>query len=176
MAKSNWTVDAVHSSVDFSIRHLMVTNVKGSFHEFSANIEADANDLTDASIEFVIQLDSIDTRNADRDAHLKTADFFDTAQFPNMTFQSTGISKIGDGEYNVTGNVTLHGVTKSETFAVTFEGVAKDPWGNEKAGFSAVGSLKRADYGLTYNAALETGGVMLGDQVKFTLDIQAAKA
>jgi polyisoprenoid-binding protein YceI len=176
MTKSTWTLDATHSSVDFSIRHLMVTNVKGSFHDFTANIEADANDLTDASIEFSVALASINTRNADRDAHLKTADFFDVENNPNLTFKSTKITKKSNGEYDVTGDVNLHGVTKTETFAVTFEGSAKDPWGNEKAGFSAVGSLKRSDYGLTYNAALETGGVMLGDQVKISLDIQAAKA
>jgi len=175
MAKVKWAVDTAHSNVNFAIRHMMVTNVKGAFHEFSAEIDADPTDLTTAEIDFTIQLASIETRNADRDAHLKTADFFDVENYPNLTFKSNKIVKTGDGEYNVTGDVTLHGVTRSETFKTTFEGSGKDPWGNEKVGFTVEGALKRSDYGLTYNAALETGGVLIADQVKISVDIQAAK-
>jgi polyisoprenoid-binding protein YceI len=175
MTKSHWNVDATHSSIDFTIRHMMIAKVKGSFNSFEAQIEADPEDLTNANVEFSIDLSSIDTRNADRDNHLRTGDFFDIEQYPKMTFQSTSITKKGDGEYNVTGNVTLHGVTRPETFVVSFEGAGKDPWGNEKVGFSGNGSLKRSDYGLTYNAALETGGVLIGDEVKVFIEVEAAK-
>lgn len=176
MAKSNWAVDVSHSAVDFSVKHMMIAKVKGSFHNFEAQISADPQDLTTADIAFQIDLSSVDTRNGDRDAHLKSADFFDVENHPKLLFQATKIVGSGDGEYEVTGDVTLHGVTRSETFAVTFEGIGKDPWGNEKAGFSAKGSLKRSDYGLTYNAVLETGGVLIGDEVKVSLEIEAAKA
>ncbi|NOU97736.1 hypothetical protein GC093_31575 [Paenibacillus sp. LMG 31456] len=175
MAKAKWTVDTTHSSIDFTIRHMMIAKVKGTFHTFEAEIEADTDDLTSADVHFSIDLSSIDTRNSDRDAHLRTADFFDVEQFPLLTFKSSQIVKTGEGEYDVTGDVTLHGVTRSETFAVTFEGSGKDPWGNEKAGFSGQGSFKRSDYGLTYNAALETGGVLIADEVKISIEIEASK-
>lgn len=176
MANSKWAVDATHSSIDFSVRHMMIANVKGTFHQFEAAVEADPQDLTTADIRFTVDLSSVDTRNADRDNHLKTADFFDVEQFPQLVFQSTSIAKKDEGEYAVTGDLTLHGVTKSETFTVTFEGQGKDPWGNEKAGFSAEGTINRSDYGLTWNSALETGGVLVGDKVKISLQIEAAKA
>lgn len=176
MTKTKWAVDSAHSSVDFSIRHMMIANVKGTFHDFSAEVVADVNDLTSASIEFVVKIDSIDTRNKDRDAHLLSSDFFDAEKYPTMNFQSTSIQKKDEGEYEVTGNLSLHGYTNQETFTVSFEGQGKDPWGNEKAGFSAEGTINRADYGLTWNSALETGGVLVGDKVKINLQIEAAKA
>ncbi|MGG2197483.1 YceI family protein [Paenibacillus sp.] len=175
MAKSKWNVDPTHSSIDFTIKHMMIAKVKGAFHSFEAQIEADPEDLTSADIQLQVDLSSIDTRNNDRDNHLRSADFFDIEQHPKLTFQSTQITKTGDGEYDVTGNLTLHGATRSETFSVTFEGAGKDPWGNEKVGFSGQGKLKRSDYGLTYNAVLETGGVLIGDEVKFTIEIEASK-
>ncbi|MBB6691860.1 YceI family protein [Cohnella xylanilytica] len=176
MAKSNWAVDVSHSAIDFSVKHMMIAKVKGSFHSFEAQISADPADLTTADIAFQIDLSSVDTRNGDRDAHLKSADFFDVENHPKLLFKATKIVSKGEGEYEVTGDVTLHGVTRPETFAVTYEGAGKDPWGNEKAGFSATGSLKRSDYGLTYNAVLETGGVLIGDEVKVSIEIEAAKA
>lgn len=175
MANTKWAVDASHSSLDFSVKHMMIAKVKGTFHTFEAQIEADPSDLTSASIRFDIDLNSIDTKNSDRDAHLRSADFFEIEKYPKLTFVATSIEKTGDGEYDVTGDVSLHGVTRSETFEVSFEGAGKDPWGNEKAGFSAKGSLKRSDYGLTYNAVLETGGVLIGDEVKISIEIEAAK-
>lgn len=175
MSKVKWVVDSAHSSLDFSIRHMMVTNVKGSFLGFEASITADPNDLTTAEILFHVDLSSVNTRNTDRDAHLRTADFFDVEQYPTMTFRSTNIVKTGTGEYDVTGELSLHGVTHEEKFSVSFEGTGKDPWGNEKAGYSAKGTVKRSDYGLTYNAALEAGGFMLGDDVKFTIEIEASR-
>ncbi|WP_066313632.1 YceI family protein [Bacillus sp. FJAT-29814] len=176
MAKTKWVLDPAHSSVDFSVRHMMIANVKGTFNNFNAEIEADPADLTTANIAFSVETASVDTRNKDRDGHLVSADFFDVENHPTMTFKSTSIEKTDEGEYNVTGDLTLRGVTKQETFAVTFEGQGKDPWGNEKAGFSAAGTLNRSDYGLVWNAALETGGVLVGDKVKVNLQIQAAKA
>ncbi|MBW7454974.1 YceI family protein [Paenibacillus sepulcri] len=175
MAKSTWVIDAPHSSLDFSIRHLMVSNVKGAFHNFSAKVVADPEDLTTAEIEFVIDLESVDTRNKDRDEHLRNADFFDVEQYPQMLFRATSITRVKGNEYDVTGDVTLHGITRSETFSVTFEGMEKDPWGNVKSGFSGKGVLNRSDYGLTYNAILETGGIMVGDQVKIFIEIEAAQ-
>jgi polyisoprenoid-binding protein YceI len=176
MSKTNWAVDVSHSAIDFSVKHMMIAKVKGSFHNFAAQISADVSDLTTADISLEIDLSSVDTRNADRDAHLRAADFFDIEKYPKLLFKATKIVKTGEGEYDVTGDVTLHGVTHPETFEVTYEGSGKDPWGNEKAGFSAKGSLKRSSYGLTYNAALETGGVLIGDEVKITIELEAAKA
>ncbi|MFE7062671.1 YceI family protein [Sutcliffiella sp. NPDC057660] len=175
MAKTNWNVDKAHSSVDFSVKHMMFATVKGAFQEFDATIAADPTDLTTADIEFTIDVASIDTRNGDRDAHLRSADFFDVENHPKMTFKSTNIEKTDDNEYNITGDLTLRGTTKAETFAVTFEGTGLDPWGNEKAGFAVSGKLKRSDYGLTWNAPLEAGGVLVGDQIKVELQLQAAK-
>ena len=174
MAKVKWALDAAHSSVEFSVRHMMIAKVKGSFGQFDATIEADPADLTTADIAFSIDVASVDTKNGDRDAHLRGADFFDAENYPKLTFKATKIVKTGEGEYDVTGDLTLRGVTKSETFAVTYEGSGKDPWGNTKAGFSVDGSIKRGDYGLTWNAALETGGVLVSDDVKIHLEIQAA--
>ena len=176
MVNTKWAIDPAHSSVDFSIRHMMIANVKGTFHDFSATVEADVSDLTTASIDFSVALSSIDTRNKDRDGHLLSADFFDVEKYPTMQFRSTSIEKTDVGEYNVTGELSLHGFTKTETFTVTFEGQGKDPWGNEKVGFSAQGTINRADYGLTWNSALETGGVLVGDKVKVNLQIEASKA
>lgn len=175
MAKTVWAIDSTHSSIDFSVKHMMIANVKGSFHKFEAKVEADPEDLTTASIEFDIDVNSIDTRNSDRDAHLRSADFFETDKYPSIRFVSKSIAAKGDGDYAVTGDVTIRGITRSETFEVTFEGVGKDPWGNEKAGFSAKGKLKRSDYGLTYNAVLEAGGVLIGDEIKIALEIEGVK-
>ncbi|HEX7056802.1 MAG TPA: YceI family protein [Bacilli bacterium] len=175
MAKAKWVVDQSHSSIDFTIRHMMISKVKGAFHDFTAEIEADPEDLTTAQIQFSVDLNSIDTRNGDRDAHLRSADFFDVEKYPKMTFQAVRIEKKGEGEYEVTGNLTIRDVTLPQTFTVTYEGSGKDPWGNEKVGFSAAGVINRSDYGLTYNAVLETGGVLIGDEVKVSLEIEASK-
>ncbi|MEH7382153.1 YceI family protein [Bacillus sp. JJ1533] len=176
MANTKWAVDTSHSSIDFSVKHMMIAKVKGSFENFEAIIEADPADLTTANIEFKIDLTSINTKNEDRDNHLRSADFFDVENHPSMTFKSTSIVKTDDGEYDVTGDLTIRGTTRTETFQVVFEGAGKDPWGNEKVGFSANGQLNRSDYGLVWNAALETGGVLVGDQVKISIEIEAGKA
>jgi polyisoprenoid-binding protein YceI len=175
MALDKWVVDTAHSSLDFSVRHMMVSKVKGTFHQFEASIEADPENLTTANIEFTIDVASIDTRNEDRDKHLLSADFFDVENHPKITFKSTKIVKKSDGEYEVTGDLTMHGVTRPETFLVTYEGQGKDPWGNVKVGFSGHGTINRQEYGLKWNAALETGGVLVGDQVQVTIEIEASK-
>lgn len=176
MAKAKWVVDTVHSSIDFSVKHMMISTVKGTFHNFDASIEADPTDLTTADIEFNVDVASIDTRNSDRDNHLRAADFFDAEQYPKMTFKSTNIVKKSENEYDVTGDLTIRGTTHPETFSVTFEGQSKDPMsGSEKAGFSGEGKIKRSDYGLEWNVALETGGVLVGDEIKISLEIEAAK-
>ncbi|MGE7593971.1 YceI family protein [Peribacillus frigoritolerans] len=175
MTNTKWIVDPTHSAIEFSVKHMMIAKVKGSFNKFEASILANPSDLTTAEIDFTVDVASIDTRNADRDNHLRSADFFDVEKNPTLTFKSTKIVKTDEDEYDVTGNVTLNGVTREETFSITFEGQGKDPWGNEKAGFSGKGKVKRSDYGLTYNAALETGGVLIGDQITLTIEIEAAK-
>lgn len=173
---TKWTVDAVHSSVDFSVKHMMISRVKGSFKDFSAEVEANPEDLTTASISFKIDVNTIDTRNDDRDNHLRSADFFDVEKYPAITFTSTDVKKIDDDEYQLTGDVTIKDVTKKETFTVEYEGSGKDPWGNEKIGFSVNGKLNRKEYGLTWNQALETGGVLVGEDIKINLQIQAQQA
>ncbi|OMP67860.1 YceI family protein [Domibacillus epiphyticus] len=175
MTKTKWAVDRAHSSIDFAIRHLMVSNVKGTFHAFSAVIEADPANLTTANIAFTVDLESVDTHNKERDAHLLTPDFFDIDKFPQMTFLANNIVETGENKYDMIGEFSLHGVTRSETFAVTYEGAAKDPAGQEKIGFRARGSINRKDYELNFNKPLETGGVLLGDQVNISLDILASK-
>jgi polyisoprenoid-binding protein YceI len=176
MAKQNWVVDPAHSTIEFTVKHMMVSKVRGTFDNFEAKIEADANDLTDANIEFSIDIESINTRNKDREAHLKSGDLFDAENHPKMTFKSTNIVKTDDNEYDVTGDFTIKGITKPETFKVTFEGEGTNPWGQQVAGFSAVGKINRSEYGLTWNAALETGGVLVGDEVKISIEIEASKA
>ena len=174
MAKSNWALDATHSSVDFTVKHMMFAKVNGTFEKFDATISADAEDLTTADISFTIDVGSVNTRNEDRDNHLRSADFFDAEAYPSITFASTGATKAGEGEYKLTGDLTIRGVTRSETFTVEYLGSGKDPWGNEKAGFHVSGTINRTNYGLKWNAVLETGGVLVGEDVKISLDIQAA--
>lgn len=175
MAKTKWNVDLAHSSVDFWVRHMMVSRAKGTFHNFEASIEADPEDLTTADISFSIDVNSIDTRNEERDKHLKSADFFDVENHPKITFKSTKIEKTGDSKYDVTGDLTIKGVTRPVTFSVTYEGQGKNPWGAIVAGFSAEGKINRTDFGLTWNTPLETGGVLVGEDVYINLEIEATK-
>ena len=176
MAKAKWAIDKVHSEIGFTVRHMMISKVKGVFHEYDGTIIADPSDLTTAEVEFSVDLNSIDTRNSDRDNHLRSADFFDVENHPKMTFKGTKISKVGENKYEVTGNLTIRGVTRPETFTVEVEGVAKDPFsGVEKTGFSVTGTINRKNYGLEWNAALETGGVLVGEEVNVQIEIEAQK-
>lgn len=175
MAKSVWNVDASHSALEFKVKHMMMANVRGQFHDFQANITADPEDLTTAEIDFTVNVNSIDTKDEQREGHLKSADFFDVENYPNLTFKATKIERKSNNEYAMTGDMTIRGVTKPVTFNVTSEGIGKDPWGNERAGFTAAGSLNRKEFGLNWNALLETGGVLVGEQVKINVEIEAVR-
>ncbi|PST84792.1 hypothetical protein C7T94_01310 [Pedobacter yulinensis] len=174
MANVKWTLDPAHSELQFKIKHLMITNVTGSFGDFTASLESEGDDFENAHVTFEAAIDSINTGNADRDAHLKAGDFFEIEKYPKMTFESTAFRKDGS-DYTVQGNLTLKGVTRPVTLEAEFGGISQDPWGNTKAGFSVSGKIKREDFGLTYNAALETGGVMLGNDVKIFGEVQFVK-
>ncbi|WP_077623857.1 YceI family protein [Sediminibacillus massiliensis] len=173
MAKQTFKVDPTHTSVDFSVKHMMVSKVKGTFHDFDATIVADPADMTTAEVDFTVDVNSVDTRNDQRDTHLRSGDFFDVENNPKMTFKSTDVKKVGEDQYEIIGDLTIRGTTNQETFKVDFEGSGKDPWGNQVYGFSADGKIKRSDYGLTYNAALETGGVLIGDEIKISIELEA---
>jgi polyisoprenoid-binding protein YceI len=175
MATTKWVLDPTHSEVTFKVKHLMFTNVSGNFTKFEASAESEDDGFNGASFSFSADVDSINTNNADRDAHLKGGDFFDAAQFPTITFKSTSVSKESEDELDITGDLTIHGETKSVTLDVEFGGIQKDPWGNIKSGFSVTGKINRKDFDLSWNAALETGGVMLGEEVKLALELQFVK-
>ncbi len=166
-----WNIDSSHSGVQFSIRHLMITNVRGEFTGLTGKVDFDPASPESATIEASVDANSINTREAKRDEHLRSADFFDTAQNPTISFKSTSIAKKGDG-FALTGDITIRGTTKSVTFAV--EGgttVEKDPWGNSRIGASATATIDRRDFGLTWNSAIESGGVLVGHDVKLTIDV-----
>ncbi|EUJ29339.1 Uncharacterized conserved protein [Listeria grayi] len=177
MTVEKWQVDPAHSSIEFQVKHMMVSKVKGAFKDFSASVDMDPEDLTDAKIHFEVDAASIDTRQADRDKHLISDDFLSTEKYPKITFESTSVSKKGDDEYDVTGDLTIRGVTKPATFHVTFEGSGKDPMGGKTvAGFEATGKINRKDFDLTWNVALETGGVLVGDEIKINIQLEASQA
>jgi polyisoprenoid-binding protein YceI len=174
---TTWNLDPVHSVAEFKVKHMMISNVKGQFTGITGVLTHDENDISRSSVEASIDASSINTREAQRDAHLKSADFFDVEQFPALTFRSTRVARTGDDELAVTGDLTIHGVTREVVFQV--EGPTapgKDPWGNTRVGLSATTKINRKDFGLTWNAALETGGILVGEEVTLTLDVQFVKA
>jgi polyisoprenoid-binding protein YceI len=175
LAPGTWNVDPAHSTVGFIARHLMITKVRGRFTDFSGSLEV-APDPLQSHVEATVNLASVETGDAGRDAHLKSADFFDLegGASPTMHFVSTGI-KDDDGDYVLYGDLTINSVTRQVEFALDFEGVNTDPWGNTKAAFAAETEINRKDFGLEWNVALETGGVLVGEKVKVQLDIQAVK-
>jgi polyisoprenoid-binding protein YceI len=176
-AVSTWNLDPVHSVAGFKVRHMMISNVRGQFTAITGTMLLDEGDATNSRVEASIQAASIDTGDAQRDAHLKSADFFDVENFPELSFRSTRISRAADGELAVAGELTIHGVSREVVFDV--EGPtapAKDPWGHTRVGLSAVTKISRKDFGLTWNAGLETGGILVGDDVTITLDVQFVKA
>jgi len=175
MSTTKWVLDPTHSEIQFKVKHLMITTVTGYFREFSASAESDDEDFSNAKISFEAKTASIDTNNADRDTHLKSGDFFESEKYPVLKFQSTGMKKSGDGDFKLTGNMTIKDVTKPVTLDLEFGGIMKDPWGNEKAGFSLSGKINRKDWGLNWNAALETGGVLVSDEVRIFCEVQLAK-
>ncbi|WP_215143338.1 YceI family protein [Exiguobacterium qingdaonense] len=175
MAKA-YQVDPAHSSITFTVKHMMISKVKGEFKEFEIKANGDPSNLSDANVKVTIQAASIDTNNADRDNHLRSGDFFNAEEHPHILFQSTSFRSKGDGEFELTGDLTIRGTTRQETFEVEYEGSAKDPWGNMKYAFSGEGSLNREDYGLTWNQALEAGGVLVDKKVKFEFELQFTEA
>ncbi len=174
---TTWNIDPTHSVAEFKVKHMMISNVKGHFTKVSGALTLDESDLAKSHVEAVIEAGSIETRDAQRDAHVKTADFLDVEKFPNLSFKSTRIGIVRDGELSVEGDLSIHGVTRKAVFTV--EGPtppAKDPWGNTRVGVSATTKINRKDFGLTWNAALETGGILVGEEVTITLDVQFIKA
>lgn len=174
---STWNIDSVHSSAQFKVKHMMISNVKGEFTTITGSLKYDGKNIANSYVEASIDATAINTRDSQRDAHLKSPDFFDVEKFPALTFKSTSISKKADGELAVAGELTIHGVTRPVVFEV--EGPSapmKDPWGNTRLGLSASTHISRKDFGLTWNSTLETGGILVGDEVAISLDVQFIKA
>ncbi|MGD9993439.1 MAG: YceI family protein [Salinivirgaceae bacterium] len=171
--KAKWVLDPAHSELMFRVKHLMITNVKGEFKSFTAEI--DKEDFKNALVKVSVDTSSIFTNNSDRDNHLKSADFFDAENHPAMTFESSAFKQLDDDAFQLTGMLTIKGISKEINLNVEYGGTIKDPWGNEKAGFSFEGKINRKDWGLNWNAALETGGVMVSDEVKLLGEIQFTK-
>lgn len=173
-ATSTYSIDAAHSEVGFTVRHLL-SNVRGSFNDFSGTIVRNAAEPARSSVEFTIQAASIDTRHGKRDEHLRSADFFDVANHPTITFKSKSVERVAEGQYEVTGDLTMRGVTKVVTLPVTFAGEMKDPWGNVKSGFTTSIRLNRKDFGINWNQTLDSGGFLLSDEVEVGISLQAKK-
>ena len=173
--KTIWAIDNSHSHIQFKIKHLMISTVTGGFNKFEASVETQGEDFGKATIQFSAEVNSIHTGDAQRDGHLLSADFFDAEKYPTLAFCSTGIESDGSGNYIMNGNLEIKGEIKPVHMKVTFEGIAKDPWGNTKAGFNLEGSISRKDWGLTWNAPLETGGLLVSDEVKINCEVQLIK-
>jgi len=171
--KTTWTLDPSHSEITFKVKHMMISNVRGEFKSFAATI--DGEDFEKSKISATIDAESIFTNANDRDAHLKSADFFDAENYKQLAFVGTNFKKVDDDEYKLTGLLTIKDVSKEVTFDVEFGGINKDPWGNEKAGFSLSGKINRKDWGLNWNAALEAGGVLVSEEVKIQAEVQFVK-
>lgn len=171
--KTKWVLDPTHSELTFKVKHMMITNVKGEFKNFS--VEVDGEDILKSLLNVSIDASSINTNNTDRDNHLKSADFFDAENHKELSFKSTSIKQKDDDEYELKGILTIKGISKEIKLEVEFGGINKDPWGNEKAGFSIEGKINRKDWGLNWNAALETGGVLVSEEVKINAEVQFVK-
>src|SRR5690606_27862583 len=175
MAKSIWAIDPTHSEIGFKVKHMMFTNVSGKFNAFEATIENEDDQFDTSVVSFSAEVNSVDTNNADRDNHLRSADFFDVEQFPKISFKSTEIKKINEGQFKVSGDLTIKDVTQDVTLDAEYSGLMKDPWGNTKAGVSLNGKINRKEFGLAWNAALETGGVLVGEDIKLAAEVQLIK-
>ncbi|MEV6400245.1 YceI family protein [Streptomyces sp. NPDC051907] len=172
----DYTIDPAHSSIGFTVRHAMVTNVRGGFGQFEGALQLDGADPSRSTASIDVTIASIDTGIADRDGHLRSGDFFDADAFPLMTFRSTTAEQLGGDKYRISGDLTIKDVTRALSIDLDFNGTATDPYGNERVGFEGSAEILRSDWGLTWNAALEAGGVMVSDKVKLTFDISAIKA
>ena len=175
MSKQIWNIDGAHSEIGFKVRHMMITNVNGIFNTYTATMHADAADFSDAEISFEADIDSISTRNEQRDGHLKSPEFFDMEKFPKVSFKSISFTKTGDGQYAMKGHFNMHGVEKEISMNVEFTGTVVDPWGQVKAGFEITGALNRSEFGLTWNATSEDGSIVLDEVIKLALNVQMIK-
>lgn len=176
MATTKWAIDPTHSEIGFKVKHMMFTNVSGKFDNYEGTIETEENDFSTAKISFSADINSIDTKNNDRDNHLKSGDFFDAEKYPKLTFEGKSFNKINENNYELIGNLNIKGTSKEVKLPVEFSGLMQDPWGNTKVGLNIEGKINRKDWGLNWNAALETGGVLVGEEVKLTIGLQLAKA
>ncbi len=176
MPVSTWTLDPTHSGVNFAVRHMVISKVRGHFGKYTADVQLDPENLAASSAKVSLEVASIDTGVADRDAHLKSPDFFDAAKFPAITFASTKVESKNKEHFALVGDLTIHGVTRPITLEGEFGGTGKDPWGNQRAGFAVKGNLNRKDFGLAWNQALETGGVLVGEQVELSIELELIKA
>jgi polyisoprenoid-binding protein YceI len=174
MATNTWDIDTSHSAIHFWVRHLVISKVHGRFAKWGGTVQLDEQELGSSRVDVRIEAASIDTQVADRDAHLRSADFLDAANHPELAFTSKRIERSGDG-YRVTGDLTIRGTTREVVLEAEFAGLAKDPWGNQRAGFSAKVAIDRRDFGLTWNAALEAGGVLVGEKVEIAIELEAVK-
>jgi polyisoprenoid-binding protein YceI len=174
--KKVWTLDASHSSINFAIDHMVISETTGIFKDYTVDVKSDKPDFTDAQFKVVLKVASIDTRDVKRDDHLKNADFFDTAKFPDITFVGKKFEKQKNGTYKVHGTLTMKGVSKDVILDGKFGGIIKDPWGNTKAGLKVWGPLDRYDWGLKYNSAIETGGLAIGQEVRLTAHLELTKS
>jgi len=175
LVKTTWAIDPTHSEVEFKIKHLVISTVKGIFKEFTGSVEVDGEDFSTAEFHFEANVDSIFTNQTDRDNHLKSADFFDVANFPKISFKSTAVAKKSEDTYAITGDLTVRDVTKSIQLTAEFGGVATDPYGNVKAGFEITGAINRKEFGLTFHAVTEAGNIVLGEDIKLNINLQFAK-
>ncbi len=174
-AQSTWTIDGSHSDVSFSVSHLVVSEATGKFKKFDGSLNAKGDDFTDAEITFTIDAASINTEDEKRDGHLKSADFFDVAKYPTITFKSKSFKKVDGNKYKLVGDLTMHGVTKSVELDVVFKGTAKSPWGQTVGAFKLSGAINRLDFGLTWNKTLDNGGLLVGETVNITANIEVVK-
>lgn len=175
MAKQTWALDPAHSEIQFKIKHLMISTVSGQFNEFKATVETEGDDFTKSKIHFEAPVSSISTNNEQRDAHLRTGDFFDAENHPAIIFDSEKMEKTGEDEYKLYGTLTIRGVSKKTVLNAEFGGIAKDPWGNTRTGFSVTGKINRFDFGISFGTVSETGGLLLGDEVKINANVQFVK-
>ena len=175
MTTTKWVLDPTHSELQFKVKHLMISTVTGQFNQFNGSVETYGEDFTTAKIDFAADINSISTNNEQRDAHLKNGDFFDADNHPQLTFKSEKLEKITDDEYKLQGTLTMRGISKKINLDVEFGGITKDPWGNTRAGFTITGKINRQDFGVSFGAVTETGGLLLGNDVKVIANTQFVK-
>lgn len=175
MSKTIWVLDTTHSELQFKVKHLMISTVTGQFNKFNATVETEGDDFATAKVHFEAEVNSISTNNEQRDGHLKAADFFDAEKYPDLLFEGDKMESVGDDVHKLYGTITIKGVSKKVILNVDFGGITQDPWGNTRTGFSVTGKINRQDYGISFGAVTETGGLLLGDEVKVSANVQFVK-